>query len=201
MSKIWKVERLQARQYRATHVATGKQFEVRGKQGVHYWAAYEVQKDVVSKYIYHDNWQSKKLLLQELDEKLRADEIRAAERQKREEAKRKAWEEYLASKIIRQRIKPEVHQKIGKRKLNRNTWQIKVIETGQLFLLYNDGYHDGWRITFNSPEEDDFGDGTQPICIGMQDEKSALLELYYYLDVPLNPETRAQYREECFIER
>lgn len=191
MSEKFEITRLQTRAFRAKHLATGRLFELRGKQGVHYWTAHKVEKDVVNKNIYLDNWQSKKLLLEDLDNQIMREVAIAARERELLRAKLEAAKLAREKKGI-ERFRPEVYAELKRKAVNRVQTLLYAPQSQEKFTMFNNG-KDGYRI---EPFE-----GGQPICTGMGSEEEAILELYYYLDVDIRPETFQTYRDNCFRKR
>lgn len=188
MTEKFEITRLQTRAFRAKHLASGQIFELRGKQAVHYWTAHKVEKGVVSKNVYLDNWQSKKKLLEDIDAQI----MKIQERENAAAAARYAQRKARAAKLARKglhRFRPQVYAKLQRKKLTEHSILLYAPGTEEKFLMSWGA--DGYRIDFQ-PEQ------KQPICTGMSDENAAVLELYYYLDVDLTAENRQDYLDNCF---
>lgn len=194
MSDTFISKRIQSRQYHVTHVASGRRFELIGKQGIHYWIAREITQkkkkkelvDVVSKFIFADDWQSKKKLLVTIDEMI----IEEGEKQRLIALKaRKLRKKHAAEAEVRKyrtvRFKPEVYAKLTKKKLSARKTKF-FAETGEEFLMEHSSA--GYTVTLDG--------SIQPIALEMRTEQEALLELYFYLDIPLTEDSN--YRKECF---
>lgn len=195
MSDNFELTRLQSRIYRAKHLPTGQVFELRGKQGVHYWTAHEVIDDKAKDTVFADNWVSKKQLLPEIEKKLGARKAKEA----RAQAKKKAQQELLQRAKGPKRIKPYVYAQLKKQIKSSTETLLLAVATGQRFIMRYEGKSEGYRINFQSAEHDSWGGGKQAICRGMPSEEAALLELYYYLDVDITPELEEDYQRKCFV--
>jgi hypothetical protein len=195
MSEAFETTRNATRLFQATHLASGQKFELRGKQGVHYWEARKIEKGVVSKYVFLDDWQSKKRLLENLDKKIMQElqkDAQLAEYKKQQTRAAKESLERMRGNRGSERFRPQIYAKLQRKTVNRAQTTLFAPESNEKFTLFDNG-KDGYRI-------EPFAGG-QPICTGMTSEDSAILELYYYLDVDVTPENYQEYRDQCFRKR
>lgn len=193
MSNHFEVKYIQPRMYHARHKETGQRFELRGRQGVHYWEAHKMHKDTVDRHIYLDDWQSKKKLLEALHQKIMQDVNKTTIERKNKEARKQAWKRYWAKKYHisdKTRFRPYEYAELKKKRLKGNKVLYLAPATGERFIMQKKA--DGFYIWF---EDDPKG---QMICMGMDTEQAALLELYFYLDVPLEDHGYKDYKETCF---
>lgn len=189
MSEAFNIERIRTRLFRATHLASGQEFELRGRQDVHFWSSHRIEKGIASKHVYTENWQSKKLLLVELNTKILQEMQRAARLAQLEIQKNESLRIRAESRGIT-RYKPEIYAELKRKLLVKGRTLLFAPKTNERFILYNIG-KEGYRIEFETKQK-------QPICTGMATEDEAILELYYYLDDGDDPQL---YCKESFRKR
>lgn len=180
-------EKITDRNYRVTHLKTGKIFDIwRLSPTNSQWVAYEVKDGKKEKKQFASSDKSRKDLLTIIHDKMFA--------QPKKRGLRPGWR-YPVRKPRFKRIKPWQFVELNKEYLS-TTGTIRIRYTSPVtkekFMLISTS--EGWRCTI-------IGIAQQPICIGMASIVEAELELQFYLSPdPQTLEEWAEYTRTCFVE-
>lgn len=188
-TNIFESTKIRSRVYHVTHISTGKQFELKGRPHVHHWLAYEISaKGKVSTYIYEEDWQSKKKLLESLDRRIASDLLKQGQKRADQAIKRKRTKELLEKRNAPKRFRPFNYAELKKKRISAFEFKYYAPQTQEMFTISKQS--GVWSCRLNQAE--------QPIAIDMPELNDALLELYYYLDDALETHTRQEYHAKCF---
>ena len=184
---IFFVEREQPRVYKAVHLPTRRKFQlIKASPTNQLWTVFEIVKDKRSKYRFAESRKSKKDALDQTLLKLKV-------------AKKKANKKPVSYKSPQTtgptRFRPSVFADLKIKKLSETRW-LYLAKTQETFLITKRA--DSWKCVFADDTD------SQPIAVGMLTKELALLELYYYLDVPLSEMSAndvKNYRKDCFKPR
>lgn len=184
---IFFVQRIRSRLYKATHLKTKRKFELRRASDTNqHWTAHELtKKGKKGKFSFADSRKSRNDVLENILIRMKRDQQKEIRKTFRLKPTYKG----------NTRFKPWKYAKLKSKSMGVNK-TLYLSEGGEAFLILKKGSF--WFCEFYQHP------AAQPVAIGMSSREMALLELYYYLDIPYSEMTPAdvkQYKSTCFKPR